>query len=111
MQIGWYFICVLFPAGERSPYLYLMQLLCKTRFSAALKPMVSPTSLCRHRIACICYASVNIKVLEILRYAEHICNYVVILDSWFYGKLCCQFYSLRISSIYKCFYLIHFIPL
>ncbi len=42
-------------------------------------------------IACICYASVNIKALETLRYAEHICNYVVILDSWFYGKLCCQF--------------------
>ena len=34
-----------------------------------------------------CYASVNIKVLETLRYAEHICNYVVILDSWFYGKV------------------------
>jgi len=22
-----------------------------------------------------------------LGYAEHICNYVVILDSWFYGKI------------------------
>ena len=29
-------------------------------------------------IACICYASANIKVLEILGYAEHICNYLVI---------------------------------
>jgi len=35
----------------------------------------------------ICYASVNIKALETLGYAEHICNYVVILDSWFYGKI------------------------
>ena len=34
-----------------------------------------------------CYASANIKFLEILGYAEHICNYVVILDSWFYGKV------------------------
>jgi hypothetical protein len=25
-----------------------------------------------------CYASVNIKVLETLGYAEHICNYLVI---------------------------------
>ena len=33
-----------------------------------------------------CYASANIKALETLGYAEHICNYVVILDSWFYGK-------------------------
>ena len=32
-------------------------------------------------------ASVNIKALETLGYAEHICNYVVILDSWFYGKI------------------------
>jgi len=31
-------------------------------------------------------ASANIKALETLGYAEHICNYVVILDSWFYGK-------------------------
>ena len=39
-------------------------------------------------LACaICYASANIKVLETLGYAEHICNYVVILDSWFYGKI------------------------
>ena len=29
----------------------------------------------------ICYASANIKALETLGYAEHICNYVVILDS------------------------------
>ncbi|MCG2778271.1 MAG: hypothetical protein L6406_21565, partial [Desulfobacterales bacterium] len=29
----------------------------------------------------------NIKALETLGYAEHICNYVVILDSWFYGKI------------------------
>ena len=36
---------------------------------------------------CICYASVNIKALETLGYAEHICNYLVILDSWFYGKI------------------------
>ena len=35
----------------------------------------------------ICYASANIKALETLGYAEHICNYVVILDSWFYGKV------------------------
>ncbi|MCG2758400.1 MAG: hypothetical protein L6263_08200 [Desulfobacteraceae bacterium] len=35
----------------------------------------------------ICYTSVNIKALETLGYAEHICNYVVILDSWFYGKI------------------------
>jgi hypothetical protein len=34
-----------------------------------------------------CYASANIKALETLGYAEHICNYVVILDSWFYGKI------------------------
>jgi len=33
-----------------------------------------------------CYASANIKALETLGYAEHICNYVVILDSCFYGK-------------------------
>ena len=26
----------------------------------------------------ICYASANIKALETLRYAEHICNYLVI---------------------------------
>ena len=38
----------------------------------------------------ICYASANIKFLEILGYAEHICNYVVILDSWFYGKIYVQ---------------------
>jgi len=39
-------------------------------------------------LACaICYASANIKALETLGYAEHICNYVVILDSWFYGKV------------------------
>ena len=37
-------------------------------------------------IACSCYVSVNIKALETLGYIEHICNYVVILDSWFYGK-------------------------
>jgi len=37
-------------------------------------------------IAGYCYASANIKALETLGYAEHICNYVVILDSWFYGK-------------------------
>jgi len=34
-----------------------------------------------------CYLSANINVLETLGYAEHICNYVVILDSWFYGKV------------------------
>ncbi|MFA9614870.1 MAG: hypothetical protein ACERK9_13095, partial [Deltaproteobacteria bacterium] len=27
---------------------------------------------------------------EIVRYAEHICNYDVILDSWFYGKISVQ---------------------
>ena len=32
-------------------------------------------------------ASADIKALETLRYAEHICNYVVISDSWFYGKV------------------------
>jgi hypothetical protein len=36
---------------------------------------------------CVIYGSANIKVLETLGYAEHICNYVVILDSWFYGKI------------------------
>jgi len=35
----------------------------------------------------ICFASANIKALETLGYAEHICNYVVILDSWLYGKV------------------------
>jgi len=34
----------------------------------------------------ICYASANIKALETLGYAEYICNYVVILDSWLSGK-------------------------
>ena len=38
-------------------------------------------------VKCICYASANIKALETLGYAEHICNYDVILDSWFYGKI------------------------
>ena len=46
--------------------------------------MALPFSLAS--IACNCYASANIKALETLGYAEHICNYVVILDSWFYGK-------------------------
>ncbi|MFH1582114.1 MAG: hypothetical protein ABIC39_08655 [Pseudomonadota bacterium] len=40
-----------------------------------------------HRVAVAISASANIKALETLRYAEHICNYVVILDSWFYGKM------------------------
>ena len=40
-----------------------------------------------HRVAVAISASVNIKALETLGYAEHICNYVVILDSWFYGKI------------------------
>ena len=35
----------------------------------------------------IFYASADIKALETLGYAEHIYNYVVILDSWFYGKI------------------------
>ena len=35
----------------------------------------------------ICYASANIKALETLGYAEHTCNYVVILDSWVSGKI------------------------
>ena len=35
----------------------------------------------------ICYASADIKVLEILRYPEHICNYFAISDSWFNGKV------------------------
>jgi hypothetical protein len=34
----------------------------------------------------ICYASANIKALETLGYAEHTCNYDVILDSCFSGK-------------------------
>ena len=38
-------------------------------------------------IARICYRSANIKALETLGYAEHICNYVVILDSWTFGKV------------------------
>ena len=38
-------------------------------------------------IACICYASVNIKVLEIVRYSEHTCNYFAISDSCFSGKI------------------------
>jgi len=38
-------------------------------------------------IACICYVSANIKALETLGYTEHTCNYVVILDSWFSGKV------------------------
>jgi hypothetical protein len=40
-------------------------------------------------VKCICYASANIKALETLGYAEHICNFFVILDSWFYGKDIC----------------------
>jgi hypothetical protein len=32
-------------------------------------------------------ATANIKALETLGYAEHICNYFVISDSWFYGKV------------------------
>ena len=34
-----------------------------------------------------CYASVNIEVLEILRYSEHTCNYLVISDNWLDGKI------------------------
>jgi hypothetical protein len=34
-----------------------------------------------------CYASANIKALETLGYAEHICNYLVISDNWFNGKV------------------------
>ena len=51
----------------------------RTRKPAAELRVTSPCA--------ICYASANIKALETLRYAEHICNYVVILDSWFYGKI------------------------
>jgi hypothetical protein len=32
-------------------------------------------------------ASANIKALETVGYAEHICNFYVISDSWFYGKV------------------------
>jgi hypothetical protein len=32
-------------------------------------------------------ASANINALETLGYAEHICNYFGILDSWFSGKV------------------------
>jgi len=32
-------------------------------------------------------ASVNIKVLEIVRYSEHTCNYFAISDSCFSGKV------------------------
>ena len=35
----------------------------------------------------ICYASANIKALETLGYAEHICNFYVISDSCFSGKI------------------------
>ena len=35
----------------------------------------------------ICYLSVNIKVLEIVRYSEHTCNYFAISDSCFSGKV------------------------
>ena len=41
-------------------------------------------------IACICYVSANIKALETLGYAEHTCNFFVISDSCFSGKLRCQ---------------------
>ena len=53
-----------------------------TECSAALRPGRAVISPCA-----ICYASANIKALETLGYAEHICNYVVISDSWFYGKV------------------------
>ena len=36
------------------------------------------------------YSSANIKVLETLGYAEHICYYFGILDSWFSGKIYVQ---------------------
>ena len=38
-------------------------------------------------IARICYRSANIKALETLGYSEHICNYLVISDNWFNGKI------------------------
>ena len=34
-----------------------------------------------------CYASANIKALETLGYAEHICNYLLIRDIWSDGKV------------------------
>jgi hypothetical protein len=40
-----------------------------------------------HRVAVAIPASANINALETLGYAEHICNYVVILDSCFSGKI------------------------
>jgi len=64
-----------------------MYLLCTKGFVCVLKADVSPTSMHVSPIAYNCYASANIKALETLGYAEHICNYVVILDSWFYGKV------------------------
>ena len=47
----------------------------------------SAIQLSKKSITESCYENQDIKVLETLGYAEHICNYVVILDSWFYGKV------------------------
>jgi hypothetical protein len=47
----------------------------------------------------ICYASADIKALETLGYAEHICNYVVILDSWFYGKITQSLEALKLGLL------------
>ena len=48
---------------------------------------ITPTYRKWASIADTCYASANIKALETLRYAEHICYYFGILDSWFSGKI------------------------
>jgi hypothetical protein len=67
-----------------------------------MKPVVSPTKLelLKAMKICdilnssfqgiagdICYASADIKALETLGYEEHICNFFVISDSCFFGKI------------------------
>ena len=49
--------------------------------------MITPTYMSFGWPCDICYASANIKALETLGYAEHTCNYLVISDNWFYGKI------------------------
>jgi hypothetical protein len=65
----------------------VVKILVVTGFLAVLKHVVSPTSMHVRLISCNCYLSVNIKVLKIVRYAEHTCNYLVISDNWFNGKI------------------------
>ena len=50
--------------------------------------MISTFSILKAKVVLSAFA--DIKALETLGYAEHICNYVVILDSWFYGKIYVQ---------------------